>query len=185
MVWGGREATPPTRPWERIHNWLRVNASRTFDQITAAPGATDLWRLTGAENLIPARYTPLSPEDSQRERKRKRTHLEVEAEPAGPTSGTFLEEFVPIAADGMGDYLFIDERPGPESGCVREWDVDEGSRLPSLWPSLSAMLTDIADSLDTGEPALRGHAARAGFFTVSVYVPEVHDARLSWQRVRP
>ncbi|MGW6444512.1 hypothetical protein [Lentzea sp. NPDC055074] len=56
----------------------------------------------------------------------------------------------------MGDYLFIDERPGPESGCVREWDVDEGSRLPSLWPSLFAMLTDIAD-----------------------------DARLRWRRVRP
>ncbi|HUQ54884.1 SMI1/KNR4 family protein [Lentzea sp.] len=173
------------QPWERIHNWLRVNASRTFGQITAGPDATDFWRLAGAENLIPARYTPLSFEDSGRERSRKRTDLEVEAEPAGTTSGIFLGEFVPIAANGMGDYLFVDERPGPESGCVREWDVDEGSRLPTLWPSPHAMLTDIARSLDTGEPALRGHAdaAEAKFFRVSVYVPEVHDARLSWQRL--
>ncbi|MET9230814.1 SMI1/KNR4 family protein [Lentzea sp. NPDC003310] len=171
------------QPWERIHNWLRVNASRTFDQITADPATTGLWRLTGAENLIPARYTPLSPEDSQRTRNRKSTHLEVETEPAGATSGVFLPEFVPIAADDMGDYLFVDERPGPESGCVRAWDVDEGSRLPSLWPSLTAMLTDIADSLDTGAPALRGHADAAKFFTTSVYVPEVRDGRLGWRRV--
>jgi hypothetical protein len=174
------------QPWERIQDWLRVNASRTFNQITAGSGATGFWSLAGAENLIPTRYTPLSLEDSQREQTRKRTELEIEAEPAGTTSGIFLGEFVPIAADGMGDYLFVDERPGPESGCVREWDVDEGSRLHSLWPSLDAMLTDIAHSLDTGEPALHWHAdaARAKFFTVSVYVPEVHDARLSWQRSR-
>ena len=175
------------QPWERIHNWLRANASRTFDQIAAPPGAEGFWRLAGAANLIPTGCTPLSSEDSNRERLRKTTEFQVEAEPAGTTSGIFLEEFVPIAADGMGDYVFIDERPGPESGCVREWDVDEGSRLPTLWPSLNAMLADIAHSLETGEPVLREHAeaARAKFFKVSEYAPEVHDGLLSWKPVRP
>jgi len=174
------------QPWERIHNWLRDNASRTFAQITAPPDATEFWRLAGARNLIPAAYTPLSAADSDRTRVRKTTEFQVEEEPAGTTSGIFLEEFVPIAADGMGDYVFVDERPGQESGCVREWDVDEGSRLPTLWPSLDAMLADIAHSLYTGEPALRGHveAARAKFVKVALHVPEVRDGLLTWQSVQ-
>src|SRR5688572_16242248 len=104
------------KPCEHIHNWLRANASRTFDQITAPPDAEGFWRFAGAGNLIPTCYTPLSSAESTRERIRKPTASQVEAEPAGTTSGIFLEEFVPIAADGMGDYVFIDERPGPESG---------------------------------------------------------------------
>ncbi|MCP2247577.1 SMI1/KNR4 family protein [Lentzea aerocolonigenes] len=174
------------QPWERIHNWLHSNASRTFGQITAPPGATGFWRLTGARNLIPPAYTPLSAEDSNRTRIRKTTEFQVEAEPAGTTSGIFLQEFVPLAADGMGGYVFVDERPGPESGCVREWDVDEGSRLPTLWPTIDAMLADIAHSLGTGEPALREHvkAARAKFVKAVLYVPEVRDGLLSWQSVR-
>ncbi|SMC99088.1 SMI1/KNR4 family protein [Lentzea albidocapillata] len=198
MMWGGRTSGHPMvrhdddmtesglQWWERIHNWLRDNAPRTFDQITAAPDADGFWHLAGAGNLIPTAYTPLSSENSNRERIRKTTRFQVEAEPAGTTSGIFLGEFVPVAADGMGDYVFVDERQGRASGCIREWDVDEGSRLPTLWPSLDSMLTDIARSLETGEPVLQEHAkaARAKFFKVSVYVPEVRDGMLSWQPVR-
>jgi len=174
------------QPWERIHNWLRANTSGTFRQITPASGQDGFWQLAGAENLIPSSYTPLSYEDSSRERARKATELEVVQEPAGSSSGIFLGKFVPIAEDGMGDYVFLDERPGPRSGCVREWDVDEGSRLPPLWPSLDIMLTDIAHSLETGEPVLREYAdaAKAKFLKVSVYLPEVRDGVLSWQSVR-
>ncbi len=67
-------------PWERILTWLRDNASRTFDQITATPGADGFWRLAGAGNLIPTAYTPLSSEDSNRERIRKATRFPVEAD---------------------------------------------------------------------------------------------------------
>jgi hypothetical protein len=175
-------------PWERIYKWLDANAPGTFSQITAPSGTIGRWRLAGATNLFPSMFTPLSSRDSIRERARLRhdVYPELDHDPAGTMSSAFLEEFVPIAEDGGGDYLFIDGRPGVESGCVREWCRDDGNLGATLWPSVHAMLADVAHSLETGEPALRGHveAAQAQFFKVAVYAPEVRDGVLSWQSVR-
>ncbi|WP_434442786.1 hypothetical protein [Lentzea sp. E54] len=63
------------QPWERVQNWLRDNASRTFDQISARSGAIGRWRLAGAVDLFPPKYTPLSSEDSNRKRIRKTTEV--------------------------------------------------------------------------------------------------------------
>ena len=181
------ENTP--QPWERIHNWLRANASRTFDQISAPSDAIGRWRLAGALDLFPPMYTPLSAKDSLRERDRLQddVHPELENDPAGTMSSAFLHEFTPIAESGTGDYLFVDERPGPMSGCVRAWSGDDGNLRPTMWPSVHAMLADIAHSLETGEPVLResAEASRAGFVRVISYTPEVIDGELSWKPVRP
>lgn len=175
-------------PWQRIHNWLRTNAPRTFEQISAPEDAIGRWRLAGAPDLYPAMFTPLSARKAVREQARLRhdVYPELDRDPAGTMSSAFLKEFVPIAASGTGDYLFVDGRPGPESGCVREWCRDDGNLGSTLWPSVHAVLADVAHSLETGEPALRGHveAARARFARVAVYVPEVRDGLLSWQSVR-
>lgn len=176
------------QPWERIHNWLHDNASVTFGQISAPPEAIGRWRLAGAVDLFPPMYTPLSAKDSIRERARLQDEVypELDNDPAGSMSSVFLREFVPIAESGTSDYLFIDERPGPESGCVRAWSGDEGNLRPTMWSGVHAMLADIAHSLETDEPVLRARseANREGVSRTVMYVPEVHDGELSWRAVR-
>jgi hypothetical protein len=58
--------------------------------------------------------------------------------------------FVPIANSGTGDCLVVDLRPGPLRGCAMEWYNHGG--LAARWPSVTAMLTDIADALEHGRP---------------------------------
>ncbi len=87
---------------------------------------------------------------------------------AGEIAGTYLPEFVPFA--GLDGYLLVvDARPGPLHGCVTAFGkVDCDDEGPS-WVSVSAMLTDLADSLETG----------AEFDTR--WTPAVVDGRLEWR----
>ncbi|WP_032405457.1 hypothetical protein [Rhodococcoides fascians] len=79
---------------------------------------------------------------------------EMGAEPqvgsaAGEYVGTYLPEFIPFAgADGY--LLFVDARWGPLHGCVTEFQKVDADSAGPKWPSLSAMLTDLADSLENG-----------------------------------
>jgi cell wall assembly regulator SMI1 len=57
---------------------------------------------------------------------------------------------IPLATSGAGDILVVDLRPGPLRGCVMEWYNHGG--LTARWPSITAMLTDIADTLEHGRP---------------------------------
>lgn len=69
--------------------------------------------------------------------------------PAGTRVRSFLPEFIPFA--GLdGTLLFIDTRPGDLYGCVTEFDNVDGDEAGPRWVSLGAMLTDLADSLETG-----------------------------------
>lgn len=89
------------------------------------------------------------------------------AAPAGTTAFTFLESYIPIAANDSSEYVVIDTRSGDEMGCVVEFigeDTDQGSMC---WPSLAAMIKDVADALDSDNPC-RG------------WVPIVVNGYLDW-----
>lgn len=65
---------------------------------------------------------------------------------AGFQADTFIPAFVPFA--GLdGNFLCVDTRPGPMHGCVTEFDNTGADESGPQWVSISAMLTDLADSL--------------------------------------
>ncbi|UUE28407.1 SMI1/KNR4 family protein (plasmid) [Rhodococcus qingshengii] len=69
---------------------------------------------------------------------------------AGFQADTFLPDFVPFA--GMdGNFLCVDTRPGSMHGCVTEFDKTGADEPGPRWVSISAMLTDLADSLTTSQ----------------------------------
>lgn len=89
-----------------------------------------------------------------------------EAEPAGREAMMFLPSFIPIAgADPY--YLFVDIRPGPQSGCVTAWDHTAADQHGPIWPSLTVMATEIAAALETGREC-------------NGYRPGVHSGLLGW-----
>lgn len=74
----------------------------------------------------------------------------------------FTPELLPIAMNGGGDSLVVDLRPGEHGGAVFFWDHEEWGLEEPLWPSVAAMLADVAHALESGAPALTWHAARGG-----------------------
>ncbi|MFD3596718.1 SMI1/KNR4 family protein [Nocardia sp. NPDC058640] len=87
---------------------------------------------------------------------------------AGDPAGTYLPQFLPFA--GLdGNLLFVDTRPGPLHGCVTEFDKVDADDAGPRWTSLSAMLTDLAHSLETGTP-FDQH-----------WLPKVEAGELNWQ----
>jgi cell wall assembly regulator SMI1 len=81
-------------------------------------------------------------------------HLaEADRAPAGsPCKGAWLPSWLPIAGDGGGDDLFVDLRPGPARGCVREFLRDDGAGDRTLWTDVGAMLADVAAGLERDVP---------------------------------
>jgi cell wall assembly regulator SMI1 len=176
---------PVEESWTRIVAWLHGSARATaaglgscdpFDRAevervlgrTLPDDLADWWRLagdaSGAERLIPMEHTPLAVTaalDVRRERldqHLRRGESIVDGEAGEPSRG-FQSAFIPIASDGHGRHLFVDLRGGPLYGCVGEWD-DVGSFVDVVsWPSVAEMLSDIADALVHGVPALTFHAA--------------------------
>lgn len=70
---------------------------------------------------------------------------------AGEAAWTFLDEFIPIA--GMdGYFLFVDTRPGELYGCVTTFDKVDSDDAGPQWLPISALLDDLATSLETGTP---------------------------------
>lgn len=77
--------------------------------------------------------------------------------PAGsPCKGAWLPRWLPIASDGGGNDLFVDLRPGPARGCVRQFLRDDGAGDTIWWSSVAAMLAEVADALTRGTP-VRGN----------------------------
>jgi cell wall assembly regulator SMI1 len=85
---------------------------------------------------------------------------------AGQSVLAFLPDFVPIAGDGCGNTLFVDLRPGSEHGCVSEFEAEDGMSGPT-WPSVTRMLEDLADSLESGREC-------------DGWLPSVEEGELSW-----
>lgn len=87
---------------------------------------------------------------------------------AGSVVFTWLNEYLMIGADGGGGGLFIDQRPGPDQGCVRWWDkVEADCHEGYAAVSLPQLITDLA-------PAIRDRTPIAG------WVPVVVDGALDW-----
>jgi cell wall assembly regulator SMI1 len=77
---------------------------------------------------------------------------EMPAGPAGSESDVWLPDWMPIGADGGGRELFVDLRDGPQRGCVMEYDKVGAAEGPPSWPSVAAMLAEIADALEHDTP---------------------------------
>jgi cell wall assembly regulator SMI1 len=91
----------------------------------------------------------------------------LEAEQAGKTSYTYLPAYIPIAHDGSSDYLVVDTRPGPLSGCVLAFAAENTDQEGPKWASLEEMLEETADALENDGSA-------AG------WTPIAEDGELDW-----
>ncbi|MCL2536026.1 MAG: SMI1/KNR4 family protein, partial [Nocardiaceae bacterium] len=70
---------------------------------------------------------------------------------AGTSVGTHLPDFVAFAYRD-GRELFCDTRTGDLSGCITEYAREDGDSRGPIWASISAMLSDLADAIETGAP---------------------------------
>ena len=134
------------------------------------------WRLTDgtdgllAPRLIPVVWIPLSTQAALREYRlmckigsRESELAQHMSEPAGtPCSGVWLPHWLPIAHDLGGDFLFLDLRPGPRCGCVGQHLKDEWRYDGPVWPSVTAMLSVVADALTNGTKVGNRRAAIEG-----------------------
>jgi cell wall assembly regulator SMI1 len=179
---------PVEESWTRIVAWLTETAPATAAQIgppasaeqvaevervVGRPLPADLtawWRLAGGldrdamDPLIPATHIPLTIADSLEIRRfwlnlHLRLGESIADGEAGEPSRGFQSTFVPISTDCGGRYLFVDLRDGPLHGCVAEWDDKFSFDDAIHWPSVTDMLSDIADALTHGTPARTFHAA--------------------------
>ncbi len=178
---------PVEESWTRIVDWLTRSAPSTAAQITRPPAADELaqaaklichelpddlvrwWQLTGfapdaVHPLLPWLHVPLTVADALEARRfwldlHVRMGEAIVAGEAGEPSRSFQSAFLPIAADRGGQYLFVDLRDGALRGCVAQWDHERSFDDAIRWPSVTDMLSDIADALWHGVPAMTFHAA--------------------------
>jgi cell wall assembly regulator SMI1 len=106
--------------------------------------------------LLPPHYVPLSIREALESR---RVWLEVAAdadgtqgverpEPAGSPCDVWQPVWLPIATDGGSSELFVDLRPGAAHGCVMTYDKVDAATSAPVWPSVGAMLADVADAFE-------------------------------------
>ena len=88
-------------------------------------------------------------------------------EPAGTVAFTYLPAFIPIAENGQGDYLVVDTRLGDAGGCVREFAKEDADQGRMNWPTIDALLDDVASVLERNQPC-RG------------WIPVVQSGVLDW-----
>jgi cell wall assembly regulator SMI1 len=161
--------------WLRAHAPLMADDlnptadARTLAEAAAAVGVplpADLvawWRRAdgmrqprSAGTLLPPHFVPLSVGQALRSR---RTWLDVADDtphpadaalpgPAGTPWNVWLPVWLPIASDGGGGELFVDLRSGEAHGCVMAFDKVDAATSPPVWPSVRAMLADVADALE-------------------------------------
>ena len=73
-----------------------------------------------------------------------------EAGAAGSYSPAFVRSFIPVGDDTGGHFLFVDLRPGPLNGCIREWENGAAYPREPLWDGIAAMLASIDEGLRAG-----------------------------------
>ncbi|MEU3558638.1 SMI1/KNR4 family protein [Kitasatospora sp. NPDC006786] len=177
-----RHTDVPTS-WSRIGTWLTAHTRRdsarpapdasrldAFEKDLGLPLPADLrawWLLPDvtASHWIPGEFAPV-PLDEALE-----THdiwlLVAEQEgdsfdENGQPEARYQREFMPIALSPGGDGLIVDLRPGDTHGAVLLWDHETWDLDVPRWASVTSMLQDIANALETGTPALLDHADLAG-----------------------
>jgi cell wall assembly regulator SMI1 len=93
-------------------------------------------------------------------------------EPAGSVSWFPLDAWVFIANDVCGNYLFVDLRQGPNYGCLSAWVHGDANLSGILWPSVAAMLQELATALQNGTP-------------IEGSLPLAQDGVLTWRGLDP
>jgi cell wall assembly regulator SMI1 len=182
-----RWVAPVEESWTRIVDWLTRSAPATAAQIAPPPPPDEVrqaakvvgrelpddlacwWQVTGfapdsVHPLLPWLHVPLTIADALEARRfwldlHVRMGETIVSGEAGEPSRSFQSAFVPIAADRSGQYLFVDLRDGPLRGCVAQWDHERSFDDAIRWASVTDMLSDIADALCHGVPAMTFHAA--------------------------
>jgi hypothetical protein len=98
-----------------------------------------------------------------------------EAQPAGSRSGAWLRSWLPVGDNTSGDLLFMDTRPGAQSGSIGDFEHDNGgyTRGP-VWPDIAAMLDDIAAAVHRGRWV---HPHDPDYDMV----PTVREGKLHWE----
>ncbi|MFJ4674394.1 MULTISPECIES: SMI1/KNR4 family protein [unclassified Kitasatospora] len=117
------------------------------------------------DHWLPGAFAPLALPAALEYREVQLQVAAAEGESVGPDgrpAPRYRPEFLPIAESPGGDTLFVDLGPGDARGAVRLWDHETWRPDAPLWPSVTAMLHDIARALTTGAPALLGHRALGG-----------------------
>lgn len=162
--------------WDRIENWLAAHAPATH---VSSPPA-DPQRIAEAQRQVGAPFPPdliaslrrhdgsgpnggdvfelppfyhlISTQEIGNEAKILCDILVSSGEP-GSVGSWWHGRYVPIAVDGSGEALFVDERSGRD-GRLGEHD-NEGDVNFDRWPStLTELLEQTADALETGHDIL-------------------------------
>lgn len=162
--------------WGRIRAWLGAHvppgavravadAERVGEVLPEDVGTW--WRLDGvaATAWIPPAFAPLDLDEALEVRdilvlvaRDEAAHSDALA-----AAAEYLPAFLPIADDAGGDHLLVDLRSGqPTYGAVFRWDHETPELGVPMWNSVSEMLSDTAEALTTGTPALSRHAERGG-----------------------
>ncbi|MFD4785128.1 SMI1/KNR4 family protein [Rhodococcus qingshengii] len=94
--------------------------------------------------------------------------LSDRAQPAGTPSGKSLPDYITFA-ERDGYELFCDTRQETLAGCVTEYARENADDAGPQWTSISAMLADLAESLETGQPFAGG------------WIPQLSDGAFAWQ----
>ncbi|MEV5428171.1 SMI1/KNR4 family protein [Streptomyces sp. NPDC052701] len=161
---------PPASPGllERVAE--TAGATLPADLVTWWSRSHGLRRPPSTGALFPDRYNPLPLEDALRHRavlldtprrvcppellEELQAYLDrCSREPAGTlyprsTPAPWLPAWIPIAHDAGGGGLFADLRAGTRQGCVIRYTRHGHAPEPD-WPSLAALLTHVADGLET------------------------------------
>lgn len=155
------ESTGTTWPPELIEFYEQINGFPSEEFVRLLPGH----ELFDLERVVQEREMELDVYAETNE-------IEEYEPPEGTTAGTavftYTPEFIPFA--GLdGHLLFVDTRPGDLYGCVTEFDKVNADDAGPRWVSLSAMLTDLADSLETSSKFDK------------YWKPTVVDGQLDWK----
>jgi cell wall assembly regulator SMI1 len=89
------------------------------------------------------------------------------AAPAGTPAWDWLPQFLPVLHTVSIDSIVIDRRDGASHGCLSPFDPESPEISPE-WPSVEAMLRDVADSMERGRTADGWRAV-------------VEDGQLTWE----
>lgn len=174
------------RAWQVIEAWLRDNAPVSFAELTPPEddavarvteylGRPPVPELAEYLRVVPSSWNSLFghhfPLSASRMVDESLLSVQISAEAfdeadqpaatAGTPSHAFTRSFLRITSDGGGNALFVDLRPGPQRGCVSEWDKVDGSYSPEPleWVHVGALLDELASALGDGSTFMRYYRA--------------------------
>lgn len=155
---------------EQLLAWLRLTDGVTLSwdaqllPLGFAPLGVD--EITGTWDSMRAIFASVFPAEQL---------ATAESQPAGSEAAPFLPSSLPVASNMCGDFLFVDLRRGPATGCIGHFFEGEGSMgRPPPWRDLAHMLEDLAASLRSGRWS-HPHQSDSDF------VPVIENGVLHWR----